>query len=158
MPLEFMGSRFAPKPTKLEGEPTPTALEAWINNLMFNLTVDGAFEEFLDEKFTWSPSSVVNRGLVDDTDGSPKRTARQKVAYLNLMLGSIHSYADVISKRFVTEEACSLNEIWDRLRTRLGFTCCLLPSSGPATHFKKWGCSFLNKNHCYKKVYCKTLF
>ena len=117
-----MGTRFAPKPTVLQGEPTPTQLEAWINNMIFNLTVDGSFEEFLAEGFTWSPSTVVNRGLIDDENGpaQSRRTARQKVAYLNLMLGSIHSYAPVISKRFITEEAQSLNEIWDRLRTRFG--------------------------------------
>ena len=116
-----MANRFAPKPTILTGEPTPTALEAWINNLTFNLVVDGNFDEFLEEGFQWSPPSVVNRGLVDDEgDGPRKRNAKTKAAYLNLMLGSIHSYAPVISKRYITEEARSLDEIWDRLRTRFG--------------------------------------
>ena len=117
-----MATRFAPKPSILSGEPTPTALEGWINNLIFNLTIDGNFEEFLEEDFRWSPPSVANRGLVDDPEdaGRNKRTAKQKAAYLNLMLGSIHSYAPVISKRFITEEATSLNEIWARLRTRFG--------------------------------------
>ena len=116
-----MAARFAPKPTVLSGEPTLTQLEGWINNLVFNLTIDGSFDEFLAEDFRWSPPSVVNRGLVDDEGrGENKRTARQKAAYLNLMLGSIHSYAPVISKRFITEEATSLNEIWGRLRTRFG--------------------------------------
>lgn len=116
-----MPTHFAPKPTKLQGEPTPNELESWINNLMFNLTVDGNFEEFLTEGFKWSPSSVVNRGLLDDESEEPaRRTARQKVAYLDLMLGSISAYAPVISKRFITQEAQSLDEIWDRLRTRFG--------------------------------------
>lgn len=117
-----MATRFAPKPSVLQGEPTPTALEAWINNLIFNLTIDGNFEEFLEEDFKWHPSSVPNRGLVSDEQGpaANRRTAKQKLAYLNLMLGSIASYAPVISQRFITEEAQSLSEIWDRLRTRFG--------------------------------------
>ena len=38
-----MPTNFAPKPAKLEGEPTPTELDALINNLKFNLTIDGHF-------------------------------------------------------------------------------------------------------------------
>ena len=116
-----MPTHFAPKPTKLEGEPTPTELETWINNLVFNLTIDGNFEEFLEEGFNWSSPSVANRGLVADNAQTPNaRTAKQKAAYLDRMLGSISAYAPVISKRFITHEATSLNEIWDRLRTRFG--------------------------------------
>ena len=71
-----MAARFAPKPTVLSGEPTLTQLEGWINNLVFNLTIDGSFDEFLAEDFRWSPPSVVNRGLVDDEGrGENKRTA-----------------------------------------------------------------------------------
>ena len=116
-----MPTHFAPKPRKLEGEPTPTELETWINNLVFNLTIDGNFEEFLEEGFNWSSPSVANRGLVADNAQTPNaRTAKQKAAYLDRMLGSISAYAPVISKRFITHEATSLNEIWDRLRTRFG--------------------------------------
>ena len=114
-----MPNHYAPKPTKLEGEPSPTELESWINNQIFNLTIDGHFEEFLEDGFKWSSPSVANRGLVADDPNTPHaRTAKQKAAYLDLMLGSIRSYAPVVSKRFITHEAESLDEIWDRLRTR----------------------------------------
>ena len=114
-----MPNHYAPKPTKLEGKPNPTELESWINNQIFNLTIDGNFEEFLEDGFKWSSPSVANRGLVADDPNTPHaRTPKQKQAYLDLMLGSIHSYAPVVSKHFVTHEAKALDEIWDNLRTR----------------------------------------
>ena len=39
------------------------------------------------------------------------QTARQKAAALKLKLGSIATYAPVISRKFITQEATSLNQI-----------------------------------------------
>ena len=117
-----MGTRFAPKTWVLTKEETPSSFETWKENLLFNLTIDGSFSEFLAEDFKWSPPSVLNRGLVDDTtQGQNSRTAAQKVAYLNLMLGSIAGYAPIIRRTFFTQDACSLHDIWSRLRTYYHF-------------------------------------
>ena len=117
-----MTTRFAPKTRILTNDESPSSFETWKENLVFNLTIDGSFEEFLVEGFSWSSPSVENRGLINGTgEDTPRRTAKQKLAYLNLMLGSIASYAPIISRRFITQEAVSLDAIWSRLRTHFGF-------------------------------------
>ena len=116
-------SRFAPKTRCLTDVETPSTFETWKENLVFNLTIDGSFEEFIQEEFKWGPATTTYRGLTNDDEEifGPKRTAKQKEAYLQLMLGSIASYAPVISRKFITREALSLNDIWNRLRTHYGF-------------------------------------
>ena len=117
-----MGTRFAPRPWILSKEETPSSFETWKENLLFNLTVDGSFSEFLQEGYTWSPPSVLHRGLVDDEAATANsRTALQKEAYLNLMLGSIAGFAPVIRRTYFMQEACSLHDIWSRLRTYYRF-------------------------------------
>ena len=117
-----MATRFAPKTWALTKEETPSSFETWKENLLFNLTIDGSFNEFLAEGFTWKAPTVLNRGLRDDEgDGQNKRTAAQKVLCLNMMLGSIAGYAPIIRRTFFTNEACSLHDIWSRLRTYYHF-------------------------------------
>ena len=117
-----MGTRFAPKTWVLSKEETPSSFETWKENLIFNLTIDGSFAEFLTEGFQWAAASVANRGLVADEAGTANaRTAQQKKAYLELMLGSIAGYAPIIRRSFFTQEARSLQDIWTRLRTYYKF-------------------------------------
>ena len=47
--------------------------------------------------------------------------AAAKAALLNIILGSVASYAPVISHKFVKQQSTSLNSIWDRLRAHYGF-------------------------------------
>ena len=89
---------------------------------MFSLTLDGHFEAFLEEGFTWGATTVANRGFTSDASTvEGGRTAKQKAAYLNLMLQTIATNAQVIARPFITEDALSLNDIWNRLRIRYGF-------------------------------------
>ena len=85
---------------------------------MLNLTLDGSFDFILEDNFTWQAISVANRGLEAVPDGL---TARQKAALLTLFLGTVAGYAPVISRQYITQEACSLSDIWHRLRIRFGF-------------------------------------
>ena len=112
---------FAPKTRVLTQHESQASLDTWKETLLFNLTLDGKFEAFLEDDFTWKSEAVENRGLKPDTDGEHKKTAKQKLALLNRLLGSIASYAPVISRQFIMKEATSLDAIWQRLRIFYGF-------------------------------------
>ena len=117
-----MAPSFAPKQRVLSSSETSSSFEIWKENLLFNLTVDGSYEDFLEDGFTWQPTSVHHRGFTDDDASLPnRRTAKQKAAMLQLMLGSIASYAPVISRQSIVTDALCLNDIWTRLRTHFGF-------------------------------------
>ena len=49
------------------------------------------------------------------------RTAAQKSAHLELMLGQIANYATVISRNTIVEGSFSLNHIWSKIREHYGF-------------------------------------
>ena len=71
---------------------------------------------------TWS--NAANRGFRTDGTGVEadiKMTGLAKASLLNIVLGSIASYSPVISWAFITQEATSLEEIWNRLRAFYGF-------------------------------------
>ena len=112
---------FAPKTRVLTQHESQSSLETWKETLLFNLTLDGKFEMFLEDDFTWKSEAEQNRGLKSDTDGENKKTAKQKLALLNRLLGSIASYAPVISRQYIMKEATSLDAIWQRLRIFYGF-------------------------------------
>ena len=81
--------------------------------MLFHLTLDGSFEEFLEDDSQWESAAFALRGLEPDdpTKKTDAKTAKQKVRVLNLMLGTIASYAPVISREFIVSEAESLDLI-----------------------------------------------
>ena len=113
---------FAPKLRVLTSSETQTSLEVWKETLLFHLTLDGSFEDFLEDGVEWKSSAFENRGLLPDdaSKGAAARTAKQKATILKLMLGTIASYAPVISREFIVNEASKLEEIWLRLRIHYG--------------------------------------
>ena len=58
---------FAPKTRVLTQHESQSSLETWKETLLFNLTLDGKFEEFLEDDFTWKSEAEQNRGLKSDT-------------------------------------------------------------------------------------------
>lgn len=113
---------FAPKLRILSPSETQTSLEVWKETLLFHLTLDGSFEEFLEDDAEWKSSAFDNRGLLpdDSTKVAEAKSSKQKATILKLMLGTIASYAPVISREFIVSEALSLEEIWTRLRIHYG--------------------------------------
>ena len=113
---------FAPKIRVLSQNETQASFETWKETLLFNLDLDGTFEIFLGDDVTWEDESSAHRGLRADPAGQEgAKTARQKAAILHRLLGTIASYAPVISRQFITKEALSLDAIWHRLRIFYGF-------------------------------------
>ena len=112
---------FAPKLRVLTPTETQSSLDVWRETLIFHLTLDGSFEEFLEDDFSWGSTKVANRGLTADKNDDPNpKTAKQKASILKLMLGTIASYAPIISREYIVSEATSLNDIWGRLRIHYG--------------------------------------
>jgi len=70
----------------------------WKENLLYTLSLDNNFAPFLADGVTWDKKSNIwpTRGLRDDTEAVPearRRTAAQKCAHLELLLGKISNYA-----------------------------------------------------------------
>ena len=92
--------------------------------MIFHISLDAKTARFTStgDLSTWTAAD--NRGYVNDGTGTNediKMTAQAKAALLNIVLGSVASFSPVISWTFITQEATSLNDVWDRLRAFYGF-------------------------------------
>ena len=116
-----------PQQRKLEREESEVDFEIWKEGLIFHVSLDARSARFTSsgDLSTWDNS--VNRGFADDvTTGARaleegiRMTGAAKAALLKIVLSSIAYNAPVISWNFVTAQAQSLDQIWDRLRQRFG--------------------------------------
>ena len=92
---------------------------------MYILSLDVNFAPFLVDGFEWKPKSAnnPNRGLRNDADSVPAdrwKSASQKVTLLDLMLGQIANYANVVSRSCIVRQSTSLNFIWQKIREHYG--------------------------------------
>jgi hypothetical protein len=116
----------APKQWKLTTEETITSFQNWRQNLQYTLLLDSNFSPFLEDGVTWEKKTNANpkRGFIDD--GQPiaaekRKTAVQKVATLELMLGQISNYCPVLSQNSIVKNSTSLSDIWQKIREHYGF-------------------------------------
>ena len=98
----------------------------WKENLLYILSLDNNFAPFLVDGVTWLKKSTVTptRGFTDDANTIPeaqRRTAVQKCAHLELMLGQIANYATIISRNTIVKSSTSLTNIWTKIREHYGF-------------------------------------
>ena len=92
----------APKQWLLTKIETVNSFESWCQNLQYVLSLDPNFALFLVSGASWEKKTKSNviRGFVDDTAPIPtesRKTAAQKVALLELMLGQIANFCPIIS-------------------------------------------------------------
>ena len=114
----------APKQWSLTKNETITSFESWRQNLIYSLSLDASFAPFLITGVTWLKKIRTNprRGFTDDATGSRNgRTAAQKVAHLDLMLGQIANFCPVISRSTITKNSTSIDNIWQSIRAHYGF-------------------------------------
>ena len=76
--------------------------------------------------FTWRKKSqgIAHRGLADDGEAVPeadRRTAAQKAASLELMLGQLANFCPVISRNRIIKASTALSDIWQAIRLHFGF-------------------------------------
>ena len=115
-----------PKQRFLTEEESQISFEAWREGLVFHVSLDNKSSRFLSDLKTWT--SADDRGFtddVDDADGAThtaetKMNKTAKAALLNIILGSVATYAPVISARFIKQQSTSFVSIWDRLRSHYG--------------------------------------
>ena len=124
--FNMAGSNRAPKQWKLTFNETLGSFENWRQTLLYSLALDTNFTIFLAEGFTWAKQTSADpyRGLADDPDTVPlaqRRTAIQKSAHLDLMLGQIANWCGVISRGTITKNSVSLRYIWQEIRLHYGF-------------------------------------
>ena len=116
----------APKQWVLTKQETINSFENWRQNLEYTLSLDTNFGEFLEPGYTWSKKTKDSplHGFKDDGEDVPhasRRTAVQKSAQLDLMLGQIANFCPVISRNAITRLSTSLAQIWQTIRLHYGF-------------------------------------
>ena len=90
-------------------------------NLTFILTLDNNFAPYLVDMARWEKKTATTHlhGFTEDCEELKRelrKTAAQKCAQLELMLGQIANYATVISGNTITKLSTSLSDIWAKLR------------------------------------------
>ena len=125
-------SHRAPKQWSLTKSETISSFEAWRQNLHYTLSLDPNFAPFLAPECSWLKSSKTapKRGLTDDpstdSDGADipagqRRTAAQKAAHLELMLGQIANFCPIIARNTIVKNSVSIDSIWQAIRLHFGF-------------------------------------
>lgn len=116
----------APKQWPLGKEESITSVKNWRQNLVYTLSTDANFAPVLVPDAEWlkkSPSAPL-RSLTPTmapNNTTVIRTAEQKVAFLELMLGQIANYTPIISRRTIVNKSTSMSYVWSAIRLHFGF-------------------------------------
>ncbi len=113
----------APRQWPLTRKETVNTFENWKQNLLYTLQLDKNFTELCREGQTWGKKSkhIPNRDFKDDnSESDDAKTAIEKAAILEMMLGQIANYCPVISRKSILN-CTSLPQIWQIIRLHYGF-------------------------------------
>lgn len=121
-----MASSRAPKQWSLTVNEKINTVEVWKQNLIYILSLDKRFTSFIQPDSSWGKktSTNPNRGFTDDgedVDEDLRRTATQKCAELELMLGQIANFCPIIARNSLIKQSTSLEDIWQKIRQHFGF-------------------------------------
>ncbi|MEG7522125.1 MAG: retropepsin-like domain-containing protein, partial [Chromatiales bacterium] len=109
----------APRQWCLTKTETVNTFENWRQNLVYTLSLDPNFAQFIATDAKWEKRCAAhpNRGFTDEND----HTAIQQAYMLDLMLGQIANYCPVISRNTIAKNSTSLSGIWQTIRLHYGF-------------------------------------
>ena len=101
--------RRAPTQWCLTKHETIITFENWKQNLIYTLSLDVNFAEFIATDVQWQKKTAArpDRGLADNNDA----TTQQGVYTLELMLGQIANYCPAISRNTIVKNSTSLTTI-----------------------------------------------
>ena len=78
--------------------------------------MNNEYATYIEPTFQWSKSAVANRGLTGDpTEQANAKTAAQKNAVLESMLGLIAQFAPSLLRNDIIKKSTSLSWIWQRI-------------------------------------------
>lgn len=105
---------------------TINSFENWKQILLYFLSLDNNFNPFLAEGVSSLKKTKAQplRGFKDDSTDTAawkRLTAKQKVSFLELMLGQIANYCPIISRSTLVKTSTSLKFIWQTIRQHFGF-------------------------------------
>ena len=111
--------RRAPTQWCLTKHETINTFGNWKQNLIYTLSLDVNFAEFIATDAQWQKKTAArpDRGLAGNNDA----TTQQRVYSLELMLGQIANYCPVISRNTIVKNSTSLSTIWQTIRLHYGF-------------------------------------
>ena len=113
----------APRQWCLTKTETVNTFENWRQNLVYTLSLDPNFAQFIASDAKWEKRCAAhpNRGFTDDIDMASGRTAIQQTYMLDLMLGQIANFCPVISRNTIAKNATSLSVIWQTIHLHYVF-------------------------------------
>lgn len=117
-----MAKSLIPKQRVLTETETQATFECWKEGMEFHISLDPKSSRFLTDLKTWTLAA--DRGFTDDAvevAADKTMTTIAKKLLLNIVLGSIASYAPVISPKYIKNQTTCLDDIWTRLRAHFGF-------------------------------------
>ena len=120
------GNSLIGKQRSLNANETINSFENWKHSILFFISDDPKLARFVDrdDLGVWGAYTEEHRGFTDDenTVAADKRMTRhQKSLKLSVLLGSIANHAQVISHTFITRQALSVDDIFNRLCAYYGF-------------------------------------
>ena len=97
---------------------TVNTFENWKQNLIYTLSLDVNFADFIATDAQWQKKTAAtpDRGLV----GNNGATTQQRVYMLELMLGQI-AICPVMSQNTIVKNSTNLSLIWQTIRLHYGF-------------------------------------
>ena len=102
----------APRQWCLTKHETVNTFENWKQNLIYTLSLDVNFADFIaTDAQSQKKTAVGNNGA----------TTQQRVYMLELILGQIANYCPVISRNTIVKNSTSLSVIWQTIRLHYGF-------------------------------------